>query len=690
MYRLAFREPCKSALQKTLQQQSRKRYSKGNRHDLPTDFQQASFGKTLILLTPFAAVGGVIAYANYDKNFRTLLEENIPGAKSLLKMALESDNPLAGIGKQIDNVKKEFYNVSKSIEDATSKVTDLFIKSEEETTKNAKTKVPVEEKVSTTTTSKSKAVGKLGETLKTDLLPTDVLELEKAVEIAAALALKEYNKAIGILENFNNDVRVVVDRAIEGADNSLWVTLKNKTSARDTSVAAAEKAAYEALAKIEKCEVVLGNTVDAKNQDQVAAIRQKIKSFTDHINNVKDELYKVKDSAKVSEKYWRNVERARNYFIDEIESIFPGINMADKELNLSKEDLDLFIMHAYAHVLAYQKELQRLQTDGELRLKRAIENFRANNPTEANKAQVEYLLEAEKRQLAVENQKKISTIRAEAEKQLRQQLKQQAEAHTDHLADAISLKETELKRSFSQELEDKLSVEKANYKLQLASMLGKLRGMDAALQARAESERSAHQAQALWAACQALWSTVRTGEPGVHWKNKLRPLKSEIRAVSKVAEGDELVSVVLKNLPCEAEERGVFPEDALRERFLNVERLARKVALVPETGATIPIYILSYLQSIFILKPDEPISKDELQNKPFDYSALDTYDILNRARYFVDRGDLMQAIKYMNLLKGAPRKVAADWLKETRLLLETQQAANTLMAHAASSGLLYL
>jgi len=53
--------------------------------------------------------------------------------------------------------------------------------------------------------------------------------------------------------------------------------------------------------------------------------------------------------------------------------------------------------------------------------------------------------------------------------------------------------------------------------------------------ARAEAERSAHQAQALWAACQALWASVRTGEPGVNWRNKLRPLKNEIFAISKVA-----------------------------------------------------------------------------------------------------------------------------------------------------------
>lgn len=59
-------------------------------------------------------------------------------------------------------------------------------------------------------------------------------------------------------------------------------------------------------------------------------------------------------------------------------------------------------------------------------------------------------------------------------------------------------------------------------------------------------------------------------------------------------------------------------------------------------------------------------------------------------RYWIEHGDLTQALKYMNLLKGASRNIAEDWLKETRLLLETQQAANTLMAHAATSGLSFL
>lgn len=42
----------------------------------------------------------------------------------------------------------------------------------------------------------------------------------------------------------------------------------------------------------------------------------------------------------------------------------------------------------------------------------------------------------------------------------------------------------------------------------------------------------------------------------------------------------------------------------------------------------------------------------------------------------------------MNLLKGASRSVACEWMKETRILLETQQAAETLMAHAVAGGLI--
>lgn len=75
-------------------------------------------------------------------------------------------------------------------------------------------------------------------------------------------------------------------------------------------------------------------------------------------------------------------------------------------------------------------------------------------------------------------------IKAEAERNLRDQLKKQVEAHTDHLSDALSQKEAEMKRQFGREMDEKLTNERASYNTQLAGMLGKIKGMDAALKGK--------------------------------------------------------------------------------------------------------------------------------------------------------------------------------------------------------------
>lgn len=90
--------------------------------------------------------------------------------------------------------------------------------------------------------------------------------------------------------------------------------------------------------------------------------------------------------------------------------------------------------------------------------------------------------------------------------------------------------------------------------------------------------------------------------------------------------------MVLNGIPKEARERGVYPEDALRERFLKVEQVARTVALVPEDGASLPIHILSYLQSLLLIKAASPIPQCELNDEKIDFSKLNTNDILQRAR----------------------------------------------------------
>lgn len=335
-------------------------------------------------------------------------------------------------------------------------------------------------------------------------LPKNLVELEKSLEVAAQIAVQEYNNAIRHLKQYSEDVKTVIDRIIENADHSVWSTLKNKTSARDTAVETAERTAQQAREHIgkffksgmfshmalnkftsliisDKLEKHVGNVAKDVAPELLEKTRRNIRIISDELNKSKDELYNAKDSANLAERYWKKVEEARNYFVDQMEALFPGIDLAQKKLNLAKEDIDLFVMHAYSHVLAYQKELQKLHVEGEARLKRAVDALRGDDQTEAIKHQVEYLLEKEKQNMNIQNQKKIFNIQAESETKLRHQLKKQVEAHADHLNDAVLEKEKELRRIFDRELNEKISVEQATYKIQLATLLGKLQGMDSAL-----------------------------------------------------------------------------------------------------------------------------------------------------------------------------------------------------------------
>lgn len=69
-------------------------------------------------------------------------------------------------------------------------------------------------------------------------------------------------------------------------------------------------------------------------------------------------------------------------------------------------------------------------------------------------------------------------LQLDIEGDMRQQLKIQAQAHSDHLADVLDVKEKELERHFNRILNEKLEQEQSAYKIQISAMLGRLRGME--------------------------------------------------------------------------------------------------------------------------------------------------------------------------------------------------------------------
>lgn len=93
--------------------------------------------------------------------------------------------------------------------------------------------------------------------------------------------------------------------------------------------------------------------------------------------------------------------------------------------------------------------------------------------------------------------------------------------------------------------------------------------------------------------------------------------------------------------------------------------------------------MVSYLHSLLILDNYEALSEtDEV-----DLNALDTFAILAHAKYWMEKGHMDHALRFMIQLHGESRRAASDWISEARLFLETKQIVRTLMAYASASGL---
>ena len=191
-------------------------------------------------------------------------------------------------------------------------------------------------------------------------------------------------------------------------------------------------------------------------------------------------------------------------------------------------------------------------------------------------------------------------------------------------------------------------------------------------------EKQGLRSQELWIACQTLLATVLKGNGDATKK----PLAEEANAVVKASSHHPFVNLIVGSLPEEAIKEGVYTEEALTSRFQRVHRICRRVAMIDETGGTLFRYFLSYLQSIVIFSRAKMLAEDDV----VDVDSLSTFDILDTAHNALLNGRLELAVRLMNQLKGEPRRVASDWMRDARLLLEAQQASQTLLAFAGASG----
>jgi len=97
-------------------------------------------------------------------------------------------------------------------------------------------------------------------------------------------------------------------------------------------------------------------------------------------------------------------------------------------------------------------------------------------------------------------------------------------------------------------------------------------------------------------------------------------------------ENHVVIKELLDTIPERVLTRGVYTEETLKDRFLNVEDKAFHMALVPDTNVKLFELVTSFIFTIFTFKSAVPITEEELNNKPINVNELNNIDILQRAR----------------------------------------------------------
>lgn len=293
--------------------------------------------------------------------------------------------------------------------------------------------------------------------------------------------------------------------------------------------------------------------------------------------------------------------------------------------------------------------------------------------------------------------------RRQLEDEFRGQLKRLLHALNELYEEKRIMFETESKRRQEIELKDYLVQERAAITDEYEKSFIKLKQMEKLLQIREQLDKQEKASKKLWLLSQTLSKIL---EHNRNLSKEIQPINinDKIECIKQVVKehfaNEALIHVALNSLSEDAIKNGVYSEEDLVRRFEKVHKIGNEVALVPDEYTNIFGYIKSYAYSCIRPLMDidfelsvnpikvREIPQEELEGKiEVDPKEWDAYDILQRVKICMEHRNLEMALRYANLLSGEPRRVARDWIKDTREHLEVKQALELVQSKIASMNL---
>merc|ERR1719229_95997 len=205
-------------------------------------------------------------------------------------------------------------------------------------------------------------------------------------------------------------------------------------------------------------------------------------------------------------------------------------------------------------------------------------------------------LERQKQEFEFDKQKVETAVRDSFDVELQEALARQATAHGDHLVHVLRVQREEQNHRFELEMRERLIREREEFRAAIEKWINRVRGLEAAVDQRAEIERQGQLSHKLWLACQNFADSMRKAGD----RKDLVPMKEHVATVLEASGEDPVLTKVLENVGDVARDRGVFSFEALGRRFRRVKSVCKSVALLDENDVSLFKLFLSWLQSFFI------------------------------------------------------------------------------------------
>jgi len=507
------------------------------------------------------------------------------------------------------------------------------------------------------------------------------------IEEIAACVVSDYEASSDAVMAHTNLLQNMLDSDQTPSDDTVWDEMFITARAKTEAAKAAETREQEALEAITKAV----DLITAEKKDETVTSNSELMVAEETANRAifmmeqaKAKNAALRSEATVMEECGELLKVGREQFHKEMSSIMPDVKLGEKNGTLTEFELNMFITHAYKKVLYLQQEVAKQQTFEQERFTKALEKQKLEIEILALE-EMDAELYRQGKELRSEHEMMMAAIREKAEGELRDHLRRQAGAHTDHVTDVLTVQEAELARHHKHEMDEHLDTLNSKHVNSIASLSGTVSGVTEALESRAASDAASLSAQKLWVACTALNSAVNMGRmDATDWEEKLQPLHKEVEQVKMAAgEEDKFVEIVLASISPVALERGVYTEDRLKERFNLVEKMARRVAGIGEDGGSLLAFGLSFLQSLLVI---DLTNRTEIENlKDKDFGAVPAIDLVRLAKYSLDEGNIARAVQMLVQLKGESGRVVKDWVAEATLMLETKQAVEAILVHSQAS-----